>query len=118
MTNLNPLHLIDSILEDWVSARVRRTFHSVLLLAAIVVGIYFAFEGNWQEVIGALVAAVYAGSNRANTEPIDDAYPSFYNHHPDPSEYDYEEGDDLNAEATSFDEPVSGNPSEGFDRRV
>lgn len=65
----NPLGVIDSVLEDWVSPRVRRTIHALLALAAVVAAIWVATEGNWGAFIGALVAAFYAESNRANTNP-------------------------------------------------
>lgn len=120
MTNLNPLHILDSILEDWASARVRRTIHSLLLLVAALGGLYLASDGDWLKALVALLALVYTAANRANTEPLGDAYPSFYDGEVDPKDYegDYDpESDyDLSTEAATFDEPVSGNLPEGEDR--
>lgn len=66
--DMNPLHLLDSLLEEWVSARARRSIHTLLLLAATVFTIYLAADGDWEAAAAALVATFYAGSNRANTD--------------------------------------------------
>lgn len=63
----NPFAIVDSVLEDWVSPRVRRTLHSLILIASILGALWVASEGNWGAFAGTLVAAFYAGSNRANT---------------------------------------------------
>lgn len=65
--NLNPLALIDSLLKDWTSPRVRRLIHGLLSLALALVALWSATEGNWQAFAAALAAALYTESNRANT---------------------------------------------------
>ena len=82
---MNPLTLIDSILEDWASPRVRRLIHGLLLLAATLAGLWLAADGDWIEALGALVAAMYVGSNHANThdspqEPEDSGDPDHFNY--------------------------------------
>ena len=67
MSNLNPLTVLDQILADWASPRVRRTIHGLLALAASLVSIYLAAGGNWGEAAMSLAALLYAGSNHANT---------------------------------------------------
>jgi hypothetical protein len=69
MNSLNPLHLIDSLLRDWASPRVRRLIHGLILLAVVVGGIWLAADGDWVKFAGALLAAFYAASNVANTDP-------------------------------------------------
>lgn len=65
--NLNPLTLLDSILAEYLSPRARRAVHSLLLLVGLVVTVWLAVEKDWTEAIIALVGALYAGANRANT---------------------------------------------------
>lgn len=73
MSNLNPLTVLDQILADWASPRVRRTIHGLLALAASLVSIYLAAGGNWGEAALSLAALLYAGSNHANTsDPLED----------------------------------------------
>lgn len=67
MKTLNPLSLLDNLLADWASPKVRRLVHGLLLLVASVASIYLAVEGDWREFIVALIATLYVGSNRANT---------------------------------------------------
>lgn len=69
--NTNPLHLLDSLLSDWASPRVRRLIHGLLLLAAVIIGIWLAVDGDWKEFVAAMIAAVYAASNVANTPAVD-----------------------------------------------
>lgn len=81
---MNPLTLIDTILEDWASPRVRRLIHGLLLLAVTLAGIWLAAGGDWIEALGALVAAVYVSSNHANTHddswgPSDSGDPDHFN---------------------------------------
>lgn len=66
---MNPLSLLDSILADWASPRVRRLIHGLVLLAVVLLGIWLAAEGDWKKALAALAAAVYAGANHANTDP-------------------------------------------------
>ena len=67
MKTLNPLSLLDNLLADWASPKVRRLVHGLLLLVASVASIYLAVEGDWRKFIVALIATLYVGSNRANT---------------------------------------------------
>lgn len=82
----NPLALLDMLLADWASPKVRRLIHGLLTLALGLVALWLAMEGDWQEFLLALVAAVYAGANKANTpvsgnedEPLfnDDVYEEY-----------------------------------------
>lgn len=71
---MNPFAAIDSILEDWASPRVRRSLHAAIALVASILAIYLAAGGDWKEALPVLLAALYAGSNKANThesEPTD-----------------------------------------------
>lgn len=72
--NLNPLALLDALLMDWVSARTRRTIHTLLLLTFLLVSIWLAADGEWAAFLGSLAAALYAGSNTANTHPEDPGF--------------------------------------------
>lgn len=67
MKNLNPLALIDAVLADWASERVRRSVHALILLGASAVTIWLAAEGDWKVALLSLAAVLYAGSNHANT---------------------------------------------------
>lgn len=92
---MNPLTLLDKILEDWASERVRRLVHGLLVLAAVIVTIVLAAGGDWREALAALVAAIYAGANHANTKPggehdPDSAQPEWAYDNADP-ELEYEE---------------------------
>lgn len=64
------LHLIDSILIDWVSPRVRRLIHTLLLIFTAALTIFLTADGNWEDGLVALIAAFYAASNRSNTPAI------------------------------------------------
>lgn len=66
-TTLNPLDLLDSLLSDYLSPKARRALHTALVLVAVVVTIVLAAGGDWKAAVGSLVAAIYAGANRANT---------------------------------------------------
>lgn len=71
MNNLNPLTILDSLLGDWATPKVRRLIHGLVLLAVAVAGIWLAANGDWTEFIVAIVAAVYAAANKANTPATD-----------------------------------------------
>lgn len=86
MKNPAVLNALDNILKDYVSARTRRLIHSLLALAVALASIYLAVNGDWEQFAIAVVAALYASANRANTSP---AVP--------------EDADDISGE-------VSGNP--------
>ena len=70
MSNLNPFNIVDSILADWASPRVRRTIHALLTMAAAVVSIYLAADGDWRQAAVAFAALLYAGANHANTHDL------------------------------------------------
>lgn len=65
----NPIKIIDAILADWTSPRVRRTLHGLLSLALIALAVWFGVEQDWREFVLAALAALYTESNRANTNP-------------------------------------------------
>lgn len=101
---MNILHLIDSILMDWVSPRVRRTIHSVLLIASLLFAIWLSVGGDWKQAVIALAAAFYAASNRSNTIP--NLTPAGFH---DPSEYTLNPTCCKNQQSLFG---VSGNPSD------
>jgi hypothetical protein len=65
--NLNPLALLDALLADWASPRVRRLIHTLLALVLVVVTAVLAAGGDWKVALGTLLAALYAAINKANT---------------------------------------------------
>lgn len=88
---MNPLHLLDSVLADWVSPRVRRAIHALIMLAVALVAIWMAVDGDWVEMIIAIATTLYAASNTANTPPAD---------YDDPR---YEEASDVPLDEPLFD---------------
>lgn len=68
---MNPFDLLDSLLLDWASPRVRRSIHTVLLLVAGLVSVYLAVDGDWGQFAISLIATLYAAANKANTPAID-----------------------------------------------
>lgn len=70
--NNNPVDILNVILADWASPKVRRLIHALLALAAIVVTIWLASDGDWRQSILSLVAALYTGANAANTPDAED----------------------------------------------
>lgn len=72
---MNPLTIIDLILTDWASPRVRRTVHLLIVLVVALAAIWMAAEGDWWKALGALAVAVYAEANKANTPAgVSDSY--------------------------------------------
>lgn len=65
--NLNPLVLLDILLSDIVPAKGRRIIHNLILLVVAVLAIWLAVDGDWWQFLVAIVGALYAASNRANT---------------------------------------------------
>lgn len=111
---MNPLIYLDSLLQDWASPKVRRVIHSLVLLLLGLFALWQTFDGNWEAVVGALAAAVYAESNRANTPPIEVETPNTEIDDYDGNDYpDYTEGeteDDVYPEDGPIGhDPVSGN---------
>lgn len=72
--NANPFALLDGLLADWVSPKVRRIIHTILFLIATVITIVLAAGGDWREALLTLFVAFYTGANRANTLPSEDDY--------------------------------------------
>lgn len=72
---MHPFALLDTILKDWVSPRVRRLLHALLAVGLVVATAYYAADGDWKVALATLVAAAYAAANKANTTPeSDDSY--------------------------------------------
>lgn len=69
---LNPLHLLDTLLHDYASPRVRRGIHTGILLVLSLFAIWQGVDGDWRQFIAALGVLLYAGANRANTAPPED----------------------------------------------
>jgi len=67
---MNPITILDGLLEDYASPRTRRLIHAAIALAVTLFSIWQAVEGNWVEFVSALAVALYAGANKANTAPI------------------------------------------------
>lgn len=70
--NLNPLVLLDILLADLVPAKGRRIIHNFVLLVIAVVALWLAADKDWWQAVLALIGAVYAASNRANTPDEDE----------------------------------------------
>lgn len=68
---MNPFTLLDSLLADYASPRVRRLIHTLILLACTGVTIWLGAEGDWRSALLTLAAALYAGANKANTSASD-----------------------------------------------
>lgn len=69
MSTLNPIALINQILGDYASPKVRRLIHSLILLVAFVVTLWQASDGDWKKALGAGLLALYGAANQANTIP-------------------------------------------------
>lgn len=67
MNTINPLALLDQILDDWASPRTRRLLHALLGLVIFVASAALAVDGNWQEAVVGVLLALYAAANKANT---------------------------------------------------
>lgn len=85
--NLNPLALLDSLLEDWASPRVRRLVHALLALALLVVTTVLAAGGDWKVALGTLAVTIYAAMNKANTPAATVYLPEMVDD--DPATYTY-----------------------------
>lgn len=89
---MSPLALIDALLTEWASPKVRRTLHALLSLALLVGTVWLAAGGDWTVALGTLVATLYTEANRVNTpDPDEDD---------DPSDDDEE---DVEFDGTEFD---------------
>lgn len=89
---MSPLTLIDALLTEWASPKVRRSIHALLSLALIVATVWVAAEGNWEVALGTLIATLYTEANRVNTpEPDEDDDPSV------------DDEEDVEFEGTEFD---------------
>lgn len=69
MRNPQLLNALDNLLKDYLPPKQRRLVHSVLTLAIALGAIYLAANGDWEQFAVAVIAALYAGANRANTTP-------------------------------------------------
>lgn len=64
---MNPLALLDLILADWASPRVRRLVHALVLAGVALLTIVLSVDGDWKAALLAAATAVYAAANKANT---------------------------------------------------
>lgn len=71
---MNPIKILDQILTDYASPKVRRVVHALVALAVSLLGIYLAAEGDWAKAGAAVLALLYAEANRVNT-PIPEPEP-------------------------------------------
>lgn len=116
MSNLNPIAILDQLLADYTSPKIRRLIHSLVLLGAALVAVYLAAGKDWKQAAIALAASLYAAANKANTTvtPLD---PAGYDSDPGDDDETYEDAggaafpDEHPEDATSTDGPVSGNLS-------
>lgn len=65
----NPLTMLDSLLSDWASPRVRRLIHALIAAALLVVSAILAADGDWKAALLSLAVTAYAAMNKANTPP-------------------------------------------------
>ena len=68
---MNPFTILDSLLADYASPRVRRLIHGLIALACTGVTIWLGAEGDWRLALLTLAAALDAGANKANTSASD-----------------------------------------------
>lgn len=68
---MNPITILDLLLADYASPRVRRLIHALILLVATGYTIYLAADKDWREALITLGAALYAAANKANTPQTD-----------------------------------------------
>ncbi len=75
MNMTNPLEIIDGILSDWASPKVRRLIHALIALGLLVGSAVLAADGDWAVAALALFGTLYAAVNKANTPatPLGDA---------------------------------------------
>lgn len=68
---MNPItvlnNLLDTLLGDWASPRVRRLVHALIAAVLVVVSAVLAADGDWQAALISLAVTVYAAMNKANT---------------------------------------------------
>lgn len=102
---MNPLDLLDSILSDWVSPRVRRLLHTLILIGAALASIWLASDGDWKDFTIAVVSVLYAASNRANTPAIPEGLDEHGLDVPKDDNLSYEEagGNPYEEDSTLFD---------------
>lgn len=67
--NANPVAIINQILGDYASPKVRRLVHSLILLAGLGVTIWQGADGDWKKALVAGAVALYGAANQANTIP-------------------------------------------------
>jgi hypothetical protein len=70
MKTTNPLEIIDSILSDWASPKVRRLIHALIALGLLVGSAVLAADGDWAVAALTLFGTLYAAVNKANTPAV------------------------------------------------
>lgn len=68
---MNPITLLDSILSDWASPRVRRLVHALIALVLVIVSAVMAADGDFKAAALSLAVTIYAAINKANTPATD-----------------------------------------------
>lgn len=106
---MNPIALIDTLLNDYIPARYRRLLHGVILFVGLVYGIYEAADKDWKQAGITLAVALYAAANKANTGDSDDNADLGEDDYPDDDtiEEDVEEDPTLD-----YQHEVSGNSAD------
>lgn len=64
---MNPITILDQLLADYASPRVRRLIHSLVLLGVALYTVFEAAGRDWKQAGIALAVALYAAANKANT---------------------------------------------------
>lgn len=67
MASSTPFDLLDALLADWASPRVRRLVHALLTIIMFVATTYLAADGNWKTAIISMLMGIYTSANHANT---------------------------------------------------
>jgi len=108
--NLNPFTMLDSLLEDYASPKVRRLIHTVILIGIAIVAIFLGADRDWQQFVIALGVALYAAMNKANTPAttLDSAGANTVSDGTDEDE-SYEDAGGRDFPVDNGEPPVSGN---------
>jgi hypothetical protein len=59
---------MNTILTDVIPAAARKYVYAALFLASVVYGAYQAYDGDWTQVVGAVLAALGFGTATSNTD--------------------------------------------------
>jgi hypothetical protein len=112
MSSLNPITILDQILADYTSPKVRRLIHSLVLLVAALVTVYLAAGKDWKQAAIALAASLYAAANKANT-PATTLDPAGHDSEPnDDLSYEDAGGADFPETHPEDDTPIAGFPGD------